>query len=470
MNPPPPENLAALLNPSLSPEGVLDGLNYPYFQAVWDRKSRRVGLGMEISTGPLSYTSPYEAVALSEIEEALLLMSATGLNGLNLGDIDPTQGADALVQWTARTWPSSCSNHGTELFFTNDSGTYFLDMWKLMPEPGELSTFSGKSIEKQVEKVVELTNRAKVTLTDHRAQLPTGLPGLFVFNHWNANKPGSTLFMPVSNMTLEYINLLFIYLSPEYRFSIVDEQNGHRSAGLEKWLNSGRLDPQRQMGMIDLETRVLSMQVVEQAFICQNLNMALQCLGLGGWTFTGYIARFVLGGMDVPGMGFRFADAKTGPSVPVGRDGVYEAFTPPYYSDMREAVDAFMEVKWSQYDSSMPKSYSKPDEIIQHIQRPDAETVELVKDYCQYVHDTYGRFPAYIDPMYQRLTCQAQHVDTDFYDEHYPPGACTDQHHQHFSRWHPELVGPDGKPPRRDVNSGTGTDGGPGGHAPPGAL
>ena len=449
MNPPP--DLAALLDPTTGAEGVIDGLNYPYFQAVWDRKSRRVGLGMEITTGPLAYRSPYEPVPLSETEEALLLMAATGLNGLNLGDIDPTMGADALVQWTARTWPSSCSNHGTELFFTNDDGLYFLDMWKLVPEPGELSTFSGKPIEKQVEKAVEITNRAKVKLQDGRAQLPTGLPGLFVFNHWNANQPGSTLFIPVSNMTLEYINLLFIYLSPEYKFSIVDEQAGFASAGLQKWIDKGRVDPARQMGIIDLETRVLSMQVVEQAFICQNLNMALQCLGLGGWTYTGYIARFVLGGMDVPGLGFRFADAKRGPSVPVGVDGVYEGFTVPYFSDMREAVDAFMEVKWSQYDADKPKSYTRPDEIMQHIRRPDDETVALVKDYCQYVFDTYGRFPANIDPMYQRLTCQAQHVDPDFYDEHYPPGACTEQHHQHFSRWHPELAGLDGKPPRRDA-------------------
>ena len=445
----PPSNLDALLDPHTAGAGVVDGLNYPFFQAVWDRKSRRVGLGMEITTGPLGYTSPYAPIPLSDTEEALLLMAATGLNGLNLGDIDPTQGADALVQWTARTWPSSCSNHGTELFFTNDDGVFFLDMWRLLPEPGELSTLSGKSVEAQVEKVIELTGRAKVRLADSRAQLPTGLPGLFVFNHWNANKPGSTLFLPVSNMTLEYINLLFIYLSDDYRFSIVDEQAGYASAGLQRWVDSGACDPARQMGMIDLEQRVLSMQVVEQAFICQNLNMALQCLGLGGWTFTGYIARFVLGGMDVPGLGFRFADAKRGPSVPVGRDGIYEAFIPPYYANMHEAVDAFLEVKWSQYDLDKPKAYTAPDQILQHIQRPDDATIQRVKDYCQYVYDTYGRFPAYIDPMYQRLTCQAQHVDPDFYDEHYPPGALTVQHHEHFRRWHPELADEQGLPPRR---------------------
>jgi hypothetical protein len=222
-----------------------------------------------------------------------------------------------------------------------------------------------------------------------------------------------------------------------------------RPAGLERWIASGRVDPARQMGMIDLEQRVLSMQVVEQAFICHNLNLALQCLGLGGWTFTGYIARFVLGGVDVPGLGFRFHEAKQGPSVPVGRDGVFEAFTPPYYADMREAVDAFMEAKWANYGPAVPKPYKEPDRVIGQIQRPDAETVELVKDYCQYVFDTYGRFPAYIDPMYQRLTCQAQHADPDFYDEHYPPGALTQQHLEHFRRWHPELADAEGRPPQR---------------------
>jgi hypothetical protein len=73
-----------------------------------------------------------------------------------------------------------------------------------------------------------------------------------------------------------------------------------------------------------------------------------------------------------------------------------------------------------------------------------------VKNYCQYVYETYGRFPAYIDPMYQRLTCQAQHVDPDFYERYYPPGALTAQHHRHFERWHPDLCDHEGRPPTRD--------------------
>jgi len=432
-----------------APDGLWNALEYPFFQAIFDRKSRRVGLGMQVESKVLDFTSPHEPVPLTELEEALLCIAGTGLTGLNLGDLDPARGMSTLVQWTTRTWPSSCSNHGTELFYTNDDGLYMLDMFGIVPEEGEVTTLSGKSEDAQVEYILQLYRRARRELSPGRAPLPTTLPGLFDFNQWNANKPGTTLFVPVTNTTLEYINLLFIYLARSYGFSLVDEQHGRRSAGLDDALASGRVDPARQMGIVELEQRVLSMLVVEQAFICQNINLALQCLGLGGWTFTGYLARFVMGGGDVPGLGFRFQDTKVGASVPVGKDGVFEAFCPPYYKDMHEAVDAFMAVKWAAFDESVPKPYKEPDRVVSAVPRPREDTVELVKAYCQYCIDTYGRFPVYIDPMYQRLTCQAQHVDPDFYAEYYPPGALTHQHHEHFRRWHPELTDSEGLPPLR---------------------
>jgi len=445
MNPPlaPHEVIAA------APEGLMDALHYPYFQTVFDRKSRRVGLGMTVESDVLDFESAYQPVPLSELEEALLCIAGTGLTGLNLGDLDPVRGMSTLVQWTTRTWPSSCSNHGTELFFSNDDGLHMLDMYNMVPGEDEVMTISGKSEAEQAEVIVDMYRRARRTLEEGRAKLPTTLPGLFDFNQWNANKPGTTLFVPVTNTTIEYINLLFIYLARSYGFSLVDEQHGRRSAGLDDALKSGRVSNDRQMGMIELEQRILSMLVVEQAFICQNMNLAMQALGVGGWTFTGYLARFVMGGGDVPGLGFRFVDAKSGPSVPVGRDGVFEAYTVPYYKDMHEAVDAFMAMKWSALDDDVPKPYLEPDKVVNNIPRPHEDTVELVKQYCQYCIDTYGRFPVYVDPMYQRLTCQAQHIDLDFYAKYYPPGSVTPQHTEHFRRWHPDLCDHDGNPPRK---------------------
>ncbi|NDH64512.1 MAG: hypothetical protein EBY18_23365 [Alphaproteobacteria bacterium] len=105
MNPPPPAGSGTFpAAVGTQAPGLTDALTYPYFEALFDRKSRRVALGMEIPQGVLAYESPYEPVPLTELEEALLLMAGTGLAGLNLADIDPSMGADALVQWTARTW------------------------------------------------------------------------------------------------------------------------------------------------------------------------------------------------------------------------------------------------------------------------------------------------------------------------------------------------------------------------------
>ena len=423
------------------PAGLESALGYPLFQSIFDRKSRRVGWGMTVDSEVIEYSSPHPAVPLSELEEALLVMAATGLNGLALADMDPKRGMSTIVQWTNRTWPSACSNHGTELFWSNDDGLWWLDIFKMVPEPGEVSTLSGRPIEEQAEFVVDLYRRARVRLHEGRAQLPTTLPGLFDFNQWNANKPGTTLFVPITNMTMEYINVLFIYLARSYAFNIIDERNGGRSAGLDEFVKTGRIREERVMTMAELEARILSMMVVEQGFICQNLNLALQALGLGGWTFTGYLPKFVMGGGDVEGLGFRFETARDGSTFAVGRDGYLEGFTPPYYADMHEAVDAFMAMKWAALDPDVPKPYrdqAMNETFTGAIPRPHPDTVECVKAYCQYVWDTYGRFPLTIDPMYQRLTTQAQHIDCGFYDEYYPPGAYSEQHAEHMRLWHPE--------------------------------
>ena len=95
MNPPPQSPSEVLRS---APDGLMDALQYPFFQAVFDRKSRRVGLGMQVESDILKFASTYTAVPLSELEEALLCIAGTGLTGLNLGDLDPARGMSTLVQ------------------------------------------------------------------------------------------------------------------------------------------------------------------------------------------------------------------------------------------------------------------------------------------------------------------------------------------------------------------------------------
>lgn len=420
-------------------------LKYPLFDSIFNRRSRRFGLGMELKDSTLEFKSKHEPLPLSELDEALLVWAGTGLTGLCLADLPPENGIDLLCQWTGRTWPSACNNHGTELFFTNDNGLYYVDVKHMLPQKHEIDIFFNMSREEKMERVLELYRESLIKIEDGRADLPDKMPGLFEFNQWNTNKPGTTVFIPVTDITEEYLNLLTLYCSHTYGFTIIDDLTG-KPAGVGKWMEKGRLKGDVKLSLFDLEVRILTGLNVEQAFICQNMSLALQALGLAGWTFSGFIPRFAMGCAPnlFKGLGFRFIQPKKGSidpptTVPVGRDGVLEGYCPPYYKDMDEAIDVFFEHKWESWKDDKPFPYTEPDKHLMKAPRPTDTTIQIVRDVANYIHDTYGRFPAFVDPMYMRLVFQAMHIDPEFYDLYYPKGSYSDVHLDVFLQHHPEL-------------------------------
>ena len=50
--------------------------------------------------------------------------------------------------------------------------------------------------------------------------------------------------------------------------------------------------------------------------------------------------------------------------------------------------------------------------------------------------DTYGRFPGGTDAMHLMWVMQAQHIDTDYYDQLFGPGAYGPTHAAHLAKWH----------------------------------
>ena len=64
------------------------------------------------------------------------------------------------------------------------------------------------------------------------------------------------------------------------------------------------------------------------------------------------------------------------------------------------------------------------------------EGIRCVKDICGYILDTFGKFPATVDPIQLTLMIQAHHLDLDFYDTHMKPGAYLPTHQHHFRDWH----------------------------------
>jgi len=430
------------------PPGLDAAIDHKLFDAIYQRRSRRFGLGMEIEKGPLQYKSIHAPVPLSELEEAILVWNGLGIKNINLSDFPPHVGLDLELQFTSKTIPALGDVHRTELFYTNDDGLYMIKMHDKLAE--DFQGLEKMTRTQRIDAILELFRESKIKLQDGRADLPSQPPGIAAHNLWNVNKPGTTLFMPVTDLSACIINLYFFYMRADHRFNFVDELHGLRHPGTSEWVKSGFIDEGKRMPLVEAELRFANGYIAEQAFMGQNMALTLQTLGLGGWLFSGFASMFMLGGTPFnKGLGFRFITPETkgdigNPNpVAVGRDDLFHSFCPPYYKDMGEAVEAFNDMKWSNW-SSHPMPYKNPEAVTAEIERPSKEEVQVVKDICNYVHDTYGRFPAFSDPMFLRFMVQAHHLDLDFYDKYYPPGAYTESHKNHFKLWHPDIEDPFG--------------------------
>jgi hypothetical protein len=63
---------------------------------------------------------------------------------------------------------------------------------------------------------------------------------------------------------------------------------------------------------------------------------------------------------------------------------------------------------------------------------------ECIALQAQYIHDTFGKFPGTVPSIFLITYLQAHHIDLDFYDRFYNPGAYLHTHADHMKRWHEE--------------------------------
>jgi hypothetical protein len=196
----------------------------------------------------------------------------------------------------------------------------------------------------------------------------------------------------------------------------------------------------------------------EAFFYFQNLMLLGQAMGLGGWihgaVFTPYIWQKEPA-KDWHGLGFRMEEAKVlkpwapvpaSQANPVGIDGVLEGLTPPYVKSMDEAVDKVMDMKYSASGSAYGNSevWSSPyrnkadaQAYVDKGTRIGPKQVQFVKDACNYIYETYGRFPAHVDAFYASgMWLQFSHLEMEYYDRFFDPSLYTRQA-AHDGLWHP---------------------------------
>lgn len=410
---------------------------FPLLEALHGRRSRRFALGGEIPDGPLMYKSQHEPMPLSELERMLVLSAMAGTTGWHYSITRNERYAPHVSSYSAgaagRTFPSAAGFHTAELFFTDDTGTYFFptrDAGALV-DPADEEVTPELMVERHAGRIRKLS--------DARLHIPAREPYLEGHNTWCVNVPGSLLVIPVADLA-QHALAIFCFLV-QNGVAVYDDLNGRTIPGMEEF--GDLVDLEEPMPLTFFDQYTIAEAVAELATSCYAGVLMLQAMGLGGWMFDG-IDRFTMlgasGDAEVPGLGFRYDEDERWPLPnPTGLEGVFEAYCPPHHRDMAAAVEAFAERKFGAggpYNRETPGAWSDSPGVRGSAVVHDERFKACVTTQAQYVFDTFGKFPATVPSLMILNYVQAQHIDLDFYDRFFRPGAYLRTHAEHMERWH----------------------------------
>ena len=441
------------------PKGLAD---YPLLNALRDRRSRRFGLGMKMSSGPLAFESRYLPAPLAENEEASLVYAACGITGHALADLCyvPGGGGGIMAGLVARTIASGDGLQTVGLVVTNDQATY------LIRHPQELAAGSIQELIQMGASGAfsDVYQRCRVKIKDGRATIPSDPLFNINANRWSAHAPGTTYFLPINDLTLMYVNGLLEILNETTNAFILDERNSFRPAGLARFARSrgGHLDDDPHQGRVatvrQVEQFVTEFVTIEQGMMLQNLGLMAQALGLGGFPnfanheFSWFQAlgfrmeqmrasRYL--GVSKPvswGMKVLNRDPAIPYAIGLEKNGevLLKPFCPPYYSSMTEAVRAVANIKFGANgvfrNHPAGNAWLNSQEVTQSIPATSEAAIAATTAYCEYLWERYGRFPVYLTPYRTVLGFQACHLDAEFYERFYRPEAFAETQREDFNR------------------------------------
>jgi hypothetical protein len=440
-------------------------------------RTRRMGLGYRSETGeeetfswssklavrqregPLAYTSQEKPVALSEVEEALIAWAALGPNGIIAADI-PVQGdLSSLMHWAGRTVPGSSNDMAVDLFIINDEGVHLY-----RPGPERMSPVEIRGPD-DYWKILHWYRNCRTKIMDRRPDVGwfTAPPGTHNVNtmgalQYNANRPGSTWFLPVGDVGLEWVNLLL----SSYQFSgfYLQDPDTDKPAGCDQWIRPGFLEVGFPIPTFD-ELAIMQ-HASEAACVVQNIRLACETMGLGAWAMGGYSDDLLLGAYPEVAKGFGFSFLERDPArnptrtaTCQGLPGVIDAAMTPskrfpsadalvhHVVDLRYKRGAPLarEDNWG-LRSGGPFREDTLEKILEHPRAhiPDW-VIQAAIDTVKFVVDKYGCAPGLINPVRAKFSAQVHHADLGYYRQFHTgdgePFLVTPQIREHFSTWHP---------------------------------
>jgi hypothetical protein len=480
------ETLATSPESDAKTSALADLFDYPFMSALVERRTRRVPRGQSIDAGPLTHESTNEPAPLSPLEEAILVNCITGVTGVTThdGPLTKADGKDELgspfLNILARTGSSADNCQATYFFMINDAGIFLLRHPTGQQALDLLTSLPPRWGDRTEADWIASAQQCIVQVSDKRLSFPREWPYYLGWNAQASNVAGTTVFFPVVDCTWQYINALLILASePDgKRPLLLDDWRSFHPKGLVEWvakigggLRLAEKIPYQPIGGLKwIRNGFLSKENVgplgfghalrtdyEAFFYLQNLMLLGQAMGLGGWihgsVFPPYIwQRDPAKGWH--GLGFRLENPKSRrrwPPVPasqpnpVGIDGVLEGLCPPYVSSMDEAVDRVIEAKYGSGGAAygneelFARAYRNRDDARAYLEKGThfgPKQVQYVKDVCNYIYDTYGRFPAHVDAFYTPgMWLQFSHLELEYYERFFDPSQYTRQA-DHDRLWH----------------------------------
>ena len=466
-----------------SHKGLQELFSYPLMSAIVDRRTRRVARGTSIASGPISYTSTNQPAPLSPLEEAVLIVS-TGLTGSTTMHDVPAKDDDGKDRFSApllnvlsRSASSIDNSHAVSFFMINDEGTWLIKKQRNRDALAALAKLPPRWEDWTESDWLAAATSVKHRLYTERLDFPRRWPYYFIWNRQISNRPGTTILLPIVDLTRQIINVMISLLSEEdgQRPLFVDDRQrfrprtlldwgawlgsliglvpnipyqiiGGARRGQDKWLNNQFPVPIGYYNTLRTE--------YETFLLMQNLMLIAQAMGLGAWLHAAIDAPYIFERDPAQGkfgLQFRMQKAKKGrhwpplPAAldnPIGIDGVLESLTPPYVKSMDAAVDQVIEEKYGPagtYGDSVifDRAYKKPEYGEAFLKmagrRPTPQAVEYAKEICNYMYDTYGRFPAHANAFHiPGVWLQFSHLELEFYEKYFDPNLYRRQaaHHQ----------------------------------------
>ncbi len=450
------------------------------FELLRTVRSRRVGYGYRIDSGtterhpvtgremtqaegPNSFVSGKEPAPLSDIEEALIAWAACGPNGIAAWDISLDGGFHELVDLAGRTSPHPGNTLASDLLVINDDGAFVYNPG--VERDGVVEMTPSEDPSHRYDRVMHWYRSGMSQILDERPDIDwavrvPGLPHATLMGpyQYNLNRPGSTWFLPITDAA-KLMSALINFFDSWHMYPI-DEWNGGRPAGLERWVEEGKLE--LPVTIAAEEQLIFQVEMYPPGAMVQNIRLAAEAMGLGAWCFCGFNPEVLFGAMPEVSRGLGFHTEPPNPRAPVStgqlkvfgvRDVKESTYVPsPRYPNAEALVDQWYTEKYgdgawgSEGDDNLMRRGQggwKPERTAGIVGHPNARPAPWVRDavtaYVDYCVKTFGQFPVTYNPLQAHFGVVVHHVDEDFYDQHYRPGYLTERHRRHFQTWHPHL-------------------------------